>query len=200
MNVLQEVLDLEWPMFHNVNNAGGKADCQFQKKTFTMMRVSQFSSWDIPTLEAYWQDLKKAVAEGRNLMTEKYARMMETTAPQEYARFADKLPAIDAKTLEIVEGIVTIQMACRAVFAEKYPKTASAGRKLYTEDDRDDDTSFETYLRAELKTYSMETLLRYRANLMDLLSKRENIIEIIMTTMVKFYGYTSLAECEGKAV
>ncbi|MGL4282748.1 DUF4125 family protein [Eubacterium aggregans] len=55
-------------------------------------------------------------------------------------------------------------------------------------------------LRAELKTYSMETLLRYRANLMDLLSKRENIIEVIMTTMVKFYGYASLAECEGKTV
>ena len=84
--LVDAVVTAEWEMFSNVQNVGGKASCQMDPKTFRIMRSSQMDNWDDELLGSYLEDLLNARLEGRNLVTEKYARMMESTFPEEYAR------------------------------------------------------------------------------------------------------------------
>ena len=84
-------------MFQNVRNTGGRAACQDDFETFDVMRKSQFLTWDLPLLESYWQDLQEGKAQGRNLVMEKYAYMMELQLqknmkqlPRDFQRFQKK--------------------------------------------------------------------------------------------------------------
>ncbi|MBQ7585345.1 MAG: DUF4125 family protein, partial [Desulfovibrionaceae bacterium] len=72
---LEAIVDLEWKMFSAVQNVGGRASCQNDPQTFRIMRLSQCATWDDALISSYLDDLKLATLEGRNLMTEKYARM-----------------------------------------------------------------------------------------------------------------------------
>lgn len=74
----------EWEQFQQVNNEGGPANCQGNWPMFHQMRLSQFLTWPHPLLASYADDLDQADAQGRNLLTEKYGRMMESTAPDQY--------------------------------------------------------------------------------------------------------------------
>ena len=44
-------------MFQQVRNRHGRAACQDDERTFTIMRLSQFAAWDEATLTSYYQDL-----------------------------------------------------------------------------------------------------------------------------------------------
>lgn len=79
--LIDAIVQIEWPMFAGVNNEGGKAACQMDLATFRIMRISQYSAWGEELLESCLADLRAAQNQGRNLMTEKYARMMKTTFP-----------------------------------------------------------------------------------------------------------------------
>jgi hypothetical protein len=83
--LIDAIVQIEWPMFAGVNNEGGKAACQMDLATFRIMRISQYSAWGEELLESCLADLRAAQNQGRNLMTEKYARMMKTTFPDEYS-------------------------------------------------------------------------------------------------------------------
>ena len=81
-----KILEIEWKMFQNVPNIGGTALCQQDPETFEIMRFSQTMSGSEAFLESYLCDLKEAKKNERNLLTEKYARMMASTSPREYSR------------------------------------------------------------------------------------------------------------------
>lgn len=85
--LIKEIVEMEWQQFQNVHNEGGRASCQDDKETFEIMRNSQFLVWNEEVLKSYLADLQDAWADGWNLLTEKYARMMESTAPKEYEAF-----------------------------------------------------------------------------------------------------------------
>ena len=159
--IIEQIVEMEWEMFQNVRNTGGRAACQDDFETFDVMRKSQFLIWDLPLLESYWQDLQEGKAQGRNLVMEKYAYMMESTAPKEYEAIATGLPKISEEKQAMVEQIVAIQVGWREEFAEKYPHLSGQARIIHTSEDTLYDISFETYLRGELKTYSMQTLVLY---------------------------------------
>ncbi|MBQ7816510.1 MAG: DUF4125 family protein, partial [Oscillospiraceae bacterium] len=74
----------EWEKFHNVQNEGGRADCQEDPETFAIMRRSQFVCWSEELVDSWHKDLIDAKKEGRNLLSEKYAWMMRQTAPYEF--------------------------------------------------------------------------------------------------------------------
>ena len=90
--IIKEIIAIEWGLFDKVQNCGGRAACQDDRETFGLMRSSQFQAWPRELLESYRGDLLSAQAEGRNPLCEKYAYMMERTAPAEYAGMKDALP------------------------------------------------------------------------------------------------------------
>ena len=196
--IIEQIVEMEWEMFQNVRNTGGRAACQDDFETFEVMRKSQFLIWDLPLLESYWQDLQEGKAQGRNLVMEKYAYMMESTAPKEYEAIATGLPKISEEKQAMVEQIVAIQVGWREEFAEKYPHLSGQARIIHTSEDTLYDISFETYLRGELKTYSMQTLVLYGRRIVAFVQEQKNMTEEIMRYTTAFYGYKTLEDAEIK--
>lgn len=194
--IVAEIVELEWEMFSGVNNIGGKATCQQDYKTFSIMRASQAEAWTEEVLHSYHSDLVQAKSEARNLMTEKYARMMEFTHPVEFKKIADRLPVVDLATLDLIEKIIAINLKWKVETAEKYPKLTQRGRAIYTREDSYFFTSFETYLRGELRTYSPKTIQHYYDMTFEYLNRDENLEAVYMLNMVKYYGYPSLEQAE----
>ena len=191
--LIKNILQAEWDMFQRVRNIGGqRASCQQDRKTFDIMRSSQFKSWSKDALESYLKDLVEAKKEGRNLFTEKYARMMESTSPFEYAKIKHLLPPINPDVPRLIEKILEIVHEWEAEVLKKYPKVIARGRPLESFDDSPERTSKITYLRGELLTFSLKTLRLYYNSLMSMKSKNINGSEVILEEMVKSYGYKSI--------
>ena len=187
--LINAIVDLEWNMFQETQNIGGRAGCQDDRETFYIMRYSQFSVLNEDTLQSYRNDLESARQSGRNLITEKYGYMMEFTSPEYYKeKLEGVLPALSAGKAELIAQIVSLQLAYHKAFAEKYPRMAGAGRP-----EQDSyDTSVRTYSIGELKTYSEKTLQLF---LRDVWGNQHMILDI-QKTMAGFYGYSSLQAAE----
>jgi hypothetical protein len=196
MNTIDDIIQREWAFFDKVQNEGGRANCQDDFETFEIMRKSQFLCWDDTLRGAYLGDLVRAQQIGRNLIQEKYARMMASTAPQQYAQFAHTLPALSPAQLEMIEAVITIQLDWREAFASAYPQMSSQARLIRTAEDTPYETSFETYLRGELGTYSPETLQAYRKMLSAYRDRGENLSACAMNHTAILYGYAGLDDAE----
>ena len=196
--LMEKLIGLEWKDFDRTQNIGGRADCQDDWNTFSIMRRSQYMTWTVPMLQSYISDFEEADARGWNLITEKYARMMETTDLQGYLQIAESLPQLLPEKKEIIEEIVRIQVEWMAECAAQYPKAALLARSIFTEEDTLYNTSYETYLRGEISTYSDRTLDLYGRFIASLCQQEENLAKIIIGNTAKLYGYASLDELETK--
>ena len=185
-------------MFQNVNNVGGKAGCQQDSQTFKIMRLSQAMSWSEVTLVSYLEDLKEAEKDRRNLLSEKYARMMKSTSPFEYARISHLLPPLDNEALSLIDKIAEIELEWEEDIAKNFPYVVQRGRPLHSSEDSMFATSFETYLRGELATYSKRTIKLHHENRSNQKSNNLNGNKIAYEMMVKAYGYKSLEEANEK--
>ncbi len=197
-NLAEEITKLEWQQFQLTQNEGGRANCQEDWQTFHIMRMSQFLTWPLDLQESYKKDLERANSNGRNLITEKYARMMESTAPEIFERTIKPYikPILEPRKNE-QEKIILTQVKWADDFRNRYTHLGLAMRVLKTSEDTEENTSFETYLRGELSTYSAETFAKYKAFIEDLTAKNLNLTQMIITNTVHMYGYDSLesAEC-----
>ena len=194
--LLKEIIQREWEMFHNTQSIGGPAWCQNEPEQFAIQRRSQFLGWDEATLRAWLEDLKAAEAEGANLFAFKYAYMMESTDPLGYLALADKLPPVDEEKSALVEELVGQTISWCEAFAEKYPHIAAWGRPLRSESDSPFDTSVETYSRGEFKTYGLETLRLLCARFRVLAAEGRNIHEETVAREMALQGKGSLQEVE----
>jgi len=197
-DLVAEVVKIEWEMFQKVANIGGPAACQQDPETFEMMRTSQAMGWSEAVLESYLDDLKEARKNDRNLMTEKYARMMASTSPPEYERIAHLLPPLEPDTLALIDEIAGIVLAWDEELAATYPRVMERGRPIFSTEDSVYVASIETYLRGELATFSSKTLGLFHENVLKQRADNINGSKIIMTHLVKRYGYRSLEEAEEK--
>ena len=84
-------------------------------------------------------------------------------------------------------------------FAKQYPKLAGQARNIHTTEDTAWNTSYETYLRGELLTYSETLLQQYGAWIVQLHRNGKNLAEMTMTNTAAFYHYISLEEAEAHA-
>jgi len=192
-SLIEKIVSIEWVMFQNVNNIeGGTASCQKDKKTFEIMRIVQFISWQEDTLESYLNDLEDAQKTERNLLTEKYARMMESNSPSEYAQIKHLLPPLDPEVPPLIEKIIEISRNWEEEVIKEYPFVTRRGRPVDSSDDNELVTSIITYLRGELATYSKKTLSLYYDNLLALKSRNINGAKLILEETVKKYGYETL--------
>lgn len=191
-NLINRIIDKELEMFLRVSNIGGQASCQRETDNFKTMRNRQWEVWPLSGLESYFSDLEKAQLEGRNLLTEKYAYMMESTMPLEYEKIKDQIPTISPLKLNLIEDILKIQLKWKEDLLIKYPNLSLKGRPLYKREDSPNSTSFETYMKGELKTYSVNTLKIYLKHLIKEKSEGINEAELILENTVKYKGYKSL--------
>lgn len=182
----------EFEAFDKVQNEGGRASCQNNWPTFKIMRMSQYMTWTEDMLLQYLYEFKTNYENGRNMIEEKYARMMESTAPLEYAKFADQLPPTSEDKKAVMEQIIGFQVKWMEEFAAEYPNLADNARTIHTSEDLPYDTSYETYLRGELGTYSDRMLEMYGRYIVGYAQKGKNVTSEIMKNTVRFYGYKDL--------
>ncbi|SEJ14385.1 Protein of unknown function [Demequina mangrovi] len=193
----REVVALEWAQFQRVRGEDGRAACQDDPAEFEVQRLGQFMTWPMPLLDSYLADLEAAEAAGRNLLTEKYARMMEPTDPERYAReLAPHLPVLPDARIAAHEALITTQLGWARDFHRRYPALAAGMRVLTTAEDTRDATSFETYLRGELATYSDRTLALYRALVDSLVETGQNLTWRTVAYTVILAGYEGLDAAE----
>ncbi|MDN4471433.1 DUF4125 family protein [Demequina zhanjiangensis] len=193
----REVVAHEWEQFQLVRGDDGRAACQDNPAEFEVQRLGQFMTWPMPLLDSYKADLEAADAAGRNLLTEKYARMMEPTEPERYAReLSPHLPPLTAERVAAQEEIVAVQVAWARDFHRQYPGLGAAMRVLTTAEDTLQSTSFETYLRGELGTYSDATLALYRRLIDDTVAAGQNLTWRTLAYTSIFAGYPDIDAAE----
>ena len=186
----------EFEVFDGVKNLGGRADCQDDWFTFSIMRKSQYLTWERTMLMQYYYDLCRETERGHNLIEEKYGRMMESTAPEEYEKIKDNFPVLDEGKKAVIESIVAIQVDWMENFAGDYPMLAGNARSIHTSEDNLYNTSYETYLRGELGTYSDKMLELYGRFVVGYAAGGNNLAKDTMENSVHLYGYESLEDAE----
>ena len=193
--LIEKIIKLEYEMFDAVRNRDGRADCQDDFLTFHIMRSAQFHAWNEDTLESYLDDVQSAKGTGWNLPMEKYARMMESTAPGEYEEIKNALPPVSGRKRKLVAEIMDVIMPQTEAFMRKYPAFLSASRPVYSSDDPYF-TSIETYQAGELFTYSEKTLRLYRDWIVAEEREGRSTVERIYAKTAELYGYDSIAAAE----
>ena len=195
--LLETVIRLEWDQFQRTDNEGGRAACQGNWPMFHEMRLSQFLTWTPALLASYENDLRQADRTGHNLVTEKYARMMASTAPDIYReRIEPYIPRLSEDRIARQERVIARQVAWARVFAERWPALGGAMRVLTTAEDTPEQTSFETYLRGELGTYSDATFVEYERLVDAIAAQGGNLTEQTVRNTVRLAGYAGLDEAQ----
>lgn len=179
--LMDRIVESELRMFLSVP-ADGDYRCRQYPDSFRLHRKAQFSIWSDDTLGSYLHDLQGAEKEGKNLMTIKYARM------------DDLIPRENSNPL--IDRIAEIQYRWQKELFHTYPHFMAGARPLSEDDDSALKTSFETYLKGELETYSDNTLSLLHRDLRNLAKKRMNGSELVYDYLVKGLGYGSLEEAE----
>jgi hypothetical protein len=196
---LSEILEREWQMFQEVRSLDGPAPCQQDRKTFDIMRASQVRAWTEEIAGSYLDDLRRASRAGRNLMTEKYARMMESTSPCECRGIGAVVPKLEERTARLVEDLTRMSVRWREEVEAAYPFLSGRGRPIRAWEDDRYAVSFETYLRSEISTYSEHTLELIEEHYQALERTGRNPAQMILRDTVERYGYASLERAESAA-
>ena len=190
--IINEILEKEWKYFSNLNNIGGRADCQDNREDFIIMRKSQWETFNEETLLSYLEDLNSK----NNPLFQKYAQMMKYNSPEEYKKIKDILEKASDEKTDLVNKIMFIYMEWEKEFFERYPIFSSMGRPLYSSEDDDIETSIETYLRGELLSYSEKTLKLYLNYVIDNKEKNINLAIKNMDNLARMQGFNDSDEVE----
>ena len=174
--LLKDIIDIEYKMFMNVKT-NGPCFCKETPETFKTMRIVTHYTHSIETLESYLKDLGNALIDGRNLMTEKYARMQNQI-----------LPLKNESSLKIVDEIVEIEKIWMQELIEKYPSIFKKGL-----------IGFSIYLPCELETYSDKTLGLYLKEIIKAKEEGRNLAEEQYDFLFKKIGYSSITDFEDKS-
>ena len=190
--IINKILEKEWKYFSNLNNIGGRADCQDNREDFIIMRKSQWETFNEETLLSYLEDLNSK----NNPLFQKYAQMMKYNSPEEYEKIKDILEKSSDEKTDLVNKIMFIYMEWEKEFFERYPIFSSMGRPLYSSEDDDIETSIETYLRGELLSYSEKTLKLYLNYVIDNKEKNINLAIKNMDNLARMQGFNDSNDVE----
>lgn len=182
-DIIEEILNIEWEMFQNVKSSI-PAPCQDNPESFREIRASIYENWAEALLESYLHDLMQAKEKGRNLVTEKYARMDGLLPP------LPRNPKIDE--------IVQIETEWQEELRQRYP--ALYDTVCRTTDSTGDGNNFSIYLRAELETYGDKTIELYHAQVEQAEKDGENLSIRMLERLVKKGGYKDMNHAEHQLV
>ncbi len=178
-DAINQVLDIEWNMFQQVKSEEPSA-CQNQPDAFRDIRRSIYMTWTEEMVESYLEDLKLAQKNGRNLLTEKYARMDGI------------IPPINMNPL--IDLIVIIEEEWQNELSEKYP--AVYNQVCRNVSSAQNGSNFEVYLRSELETYGDRTIELYLEHIRNSLKNGENLAEKALEKLIIEGGYRDLDHAE----
>ena len=198
--LINEIIEKEWLMFSVLKNTGGVAECQNNKPEFIIMRNGQWASLPEKILNSYYHDLIDAENIGRNLVQEKYIRMMEFSAPSEFEEVKHLLPELTPAVETLASQIEKIYLTWGDEFYTKFPKFSTLCRPLRSSGDVPERASVQTYLRGELSSYSKRTVLFYYDYVKECLEKGINLIYETHTEVVKDKGFKTIEEVEAALV
>ena len=178
--LIEQILNIEWYMFQHVKAAGGSAPCQSAPDTFRKIRGSIFEIWTEELLLSYLEDLGDAEKKGRNLLSEKYARMDNLISPLNDHFLIDK--------------IVEIETVWQEELKKKYP--AFYEYSCRSTNSALDGSNFSIYLGSELETYSNKTIELYYDHVKKALEKGRNLSLTALRLLVQKAGYRDLDHAE----
>lgn len=171
LDLALKICDIEFSMHQKLNAYGGVQECQYNKSYYYIMRLSQHLNLSLEFLKSYYNDLVEAQNNNISIPFIKYAFMEKTTDIDMYNNVKDLLPVISPKRQELQEAIISLQLEMMEKYSKKNSDVNNM-RTLYTSTDNKNNASYETYLRAELSSYSEASVLEYAKNL-TLFSKRK---------------------------
>lgn len=177
-DLITHLISLEWDAFDKTRNVGGRAACQDDWPTFQLMRKSQYMTWTEEMLKSFICDFEQANINGHNLIAEKYGWMMETTSPEDFNEIKAYLPRISTEQKRIIDEIVKIQVAWMDDLSKLQPDVVENMRSIHANEDSPYNTSYETYLRGELLTYSEQTLMLYGRFIAKLAHEGKNLAQM----------------------
>jgi hypothetical protein len=164
--LLNRIIDAEWEMFRSVK-ASEPAACQEEEGTFRTMRWMSHAVLPNELLEALRFHLLEAAQAGRNLMTEKYARM------------EGLIPSLNESPL--IPEIVALECTWMQALNRRYPLTfPGMGNR------------FQSYLACELETLSTQVLEGYHALLLAAEAEGRNLVEERYTLLFQRMGHASI--------
>lgn len=183
--LVERIVRLEFKAFDEVKNEGGRASCQDDWPTFSVMRKAQYLVWNKEMLVQYYYDFSREYELGHNLITEKYGRMMESTAPLQYKELKLHFPKLSEEKKAIIDQIVALQVGMTEEFGKDNPDIIERARSIHSYEDNYNNTSSETYLRGEISTYSDKMLQLYAAFVVDCVKNGINITEVTIGNIDK---------------
>lgn len=195
-SLINEIIEKEWEMFRVLKNIGGPAECQNNKEEFFIMRRGQWENLPEKILNSYLDDLNNAILNNRNLLQEKYVKMMEYSDPIEYENVKHILFELTPGHKTMIKQIENIYLIWGYEFEKKYPKFSKLTRNLKSENDTPEKASLQTYLRGELSSYSPKTVLFYLDYIKECYEKGINLIYETHNEVVKLKGFENLESVE----
>jgi uncharacterized protein DUF4125 len=179
-DIIDRILEIEKKMFLTVKSKE-EAPCQRDIESFLLHRRAQFTPWNSEVLFSYLHDLELAAQQGNNLMTLKYARM------------ENKIPILN--TNPSIDKIVVISRNWQKEMIEKFPSIMNGARSL-DEEEYSGMVSYLTYLKAELETYSDNTINLLCKLILSKKNQSINMSEEVYQHLVTEMGYESIADAE----
>lgn len=122
------------------------------------------------------------------MMTEKYGYMMKSTHSQEYEQIKLHLPAISERKKALISKIVSVELQWMDSIVRAYPNIRLQGRVLKQTQEGADETSFETYRKGELCTYSIDTLQSLWQHVTAAQKEGKNLNEDVLIHMTRLCG------------
>ena len=174
-----KILDLEWDMFVQVKSTH-PVSCQSSPDKFRAIRKSVFEMWTVEMLSAYLKQLQKAEKQGRNLLTEKYARMDNLIPP-----LTDN---------PLIGAIIEINDRWQHELHQRFP--ALFDRCCRTTDPTGDGSNFSIYLSSELETYGDPVIDLYYENVKNAEDQGRNLSVEALLRLVQTSGYRDLEHAE----
>ena len=172
ISALRELVQLEWVHFDTVQGMSGRAACQDDAVGFFVHRVAQYLSFPREAIMAVRDDVVAADAAGRNVIREKYARMMEMTDPVAFARdWSGRLEAPSPVKRCVLNEIESALRSMLDTAQGELPATAQHVRGSITQPKL---ISSIGYYVCEIQSYSLSTLRCLRDGLRRQLSDHVN--------------------------
>lgn len=176
-DTLKKIVINEWNFFTTVNNIGKRACCQDNSFTFIYSRLCYWNIYNDIILTSYLNDLVNAKNENRNLVTEKYAYIMQYTDPEYFIKIKKYLPPISDYKKNTVNSIMLIYINWEEEIKKNNPELLDNNRDLYNPSQSTARTTIEYYFKGELSSYSESTLNLILKYYLSAFQKGINLVE-----------------------